>query len=117
MKGGYAVWMGHPVVLRVVAGNLRVPLRGRMLSETDDIVRLRIADSWDIDIFKSMVVCVEHDNPIYVVNEEGERMSALAGNRWEVRRAAIGTAAPLSKDSASPLMNRMNAVRDTLLVL
>jgi hypothetical protein len=44
-------------------------------------------------------------------------MSALAGNRWEVRRAAIGTAAPLSKDSASPLMNRMNAARDTLLVL
>jgi hypothetical protein len=68
MKGGYAVWMGQPVVLRVVAGNLRVPLRGRMLSETEDIVRLRIADSWDIDIFKSMVVCVEHDNPVYMVN-------------------------------------------------
>ena len=68
MEGGYSAWMGQPVVLRVVAGNLRVPLRGRMLSETDDIVRLRIADSWDIDIFKSMVVCVEHDNPVYVVN-------------------------------------------------
>jgi hypothetical protein len=68
MEGGYAAWMGQPVVLRVVAGNLRVPLRGRMLSETNDIVRLRIADSWDIDIFKSMVVCVEHDNPVYVVN-------------------------------------------------
>lgn len=68
MKGGYAAWMGQSVVLRVVAGNLRVPLRGRMLSETDDIVRLRIADSWDIDIFKSMVVCVEHDNPVYMVN-------------------------------------------------
>ena len=44
-------------------------------------------------------------------------MSALAGNRWEVRRAAIGSAAPLSRDSTSPLLNRMNAVRDTLLVL
>ena len=43
-------------------------------------------------------------------------MSALAGNRWEVRRA-VGSAAPLSKDSASPLLNRMNAMRDTLLVL
>jgi hypothetical protein len=68
MEGSYAVWMGQPVVLRVVAGNLRVPLRGRMLSETDEVVRLRIADSWDIDIFKSMVVTVERDNPVHVVN-------------------------------------------------
>ena len=44
-------------------------------------------------------------------------MSALAGNRWDVRREAIGSAAPLSKDSPSPLQNRMNAVRVTLLVL
>src|SRR5262249_37150853 len=33
MEGGYEVWMGQPVILRVVAGNLRVPLRGRLLSE------------------------------------------------------------------------------------
>jgi hypothetical protein len=68
MVGGYAVWMGQPVILRVAAGDLRVPLRGRLLSETDDAVRLRIADSWDVDVFKSMVVAVEHDNPVYVVN-------------------------------------------------
>ncbi len=68
MEGGYAVWMGQPVVLRVVTGNLRVPLRGRLMSETNEVVRLRIADSWDVDIFKSMVVAVEHDNPVYVVN-------------------------------------------------
>ena len=34
MEGGYAVWMGQPVILRVATGNLRVPLRGRLLSET-----------------------------------------------------------------------------------
>jgi len=68
MEGGYAVWMNQPVVLRVVAGSLRVPLRGRIISETSEVVRLRIADSWDVDIFKSMVVGVEHDNPVYVVN-------------------------------------------------
>jgi len=56
------------VILRVLAGNMRVPLRGRLMSETNEILRLRIADSWDIDIFKSMVVAVEHDNPVYVVN-------------------------------------------------
>jgi hypothetical protein len=68
MEGGYAIWMGQPVILRVVAGNLRVPLRGRLVSETTEVVRLRIADSWDVDIFKSMVLGVEHDNPVYVVN-------------------------------------------------
>jgi hypothetical protein len=68
MEGAYEVWMGQPVILRVVAGNLRVPLRGRLLSETSDVVRLRIADSWDVDIFKTMVVGVEHDNPVYVLN-------------------------------------------------
>ncbi len=68
MEGSYAVWMGQPVVLRVMMGNVRVPLRGRLLSETNESLRLRIADSWDVDIFKSMVAAVEHDNPIYVLN-------------------------------------------------
>ena len=68
MVGGYGIWMGQSVILRVVAGNLRVPLRGRLVSETSDVVRLRIADSWDVDIFKSMVLAVEHDNPVYVLN-------------------------------------------------
>ncbi|HXX21288.1 MAG TPA: hypothetical protein VEJ46_17965 [Candidatus Acidoferrum sp.] len=68
MEGGYAVWVGQPVILRVATGNLRVPLRGRLLSETEDVVRLRIADSWDVDIFKSMVVAVEHDVPVHVLN-------------------------------------------------
>ncbi|MGA8072953.1 MAG: hypothetical protein WB995_05715 [Candidatus Acidiferrales bacterium] len=68
MVGGYANWMGQPVILRVVAGNLRVPLRGRLVSETNDVVRLRIADSWDVDIFKSMVAAIEQDTPVYVVH-------------------------------------------------
>jgi hypothetical protein len=68
MEGGYRVWMGQPVILRVATGNLRVPLRGRLLSETDEVVRLRIADSWDVDIFKSMVIGVEHDTPVCVLN-------------------------------------------------
>ena len=68
MEGGYAVWMGQPVILRVVTFNLRVPLRGRLVSETDKSVRLRISDSWDVDIFKSMVAAVEHDVPLCVVN-------------------------------------------------
>jgi hypothetical protein len=68
MEGGYAVWMGQPVILRVVAGNLRVPLRGRLVSETNDVLRLRIADNWDVDVFKSMVVAVEQDTPFTAVH-------------------------------------------------
>ncbi len=68
MEGGYTVWMGQPVVLQVVAGDLRVPLRGRLIGETGDALRLRIADSWDVDIFKSMVVSIDHDRPVVLVN-------------------------------------------------
>jgi hypothetical protein len=68
MDGAYALWLGQSVVLRLVVGNIRVPLRGRLLSETTDVVRLRIADSWDVDIFKSMILAIEHDNPVYVLN-------------------------------------------------
>jgi hypothetical protein len=32
------------------------------------VVRLRIADSWDVDIFKSMVAAIEQDTPVYVVH-------------------------------------------------
>lgn len=64
----YAVWMGQPVILRVVAGNMRVPLRGRLVAETHDAIRLRIADSWDVDIFKSMIIGVEQDTPVRVIH-------------------------------------------------
>jgi len=68
MEGGYTVWLGQPVVLRVVMGNIRVPLRGRLVAETNGSIRLRIDENWDVDIYKSMVVSVEHDNPVHVLN-------------------------------------------------
>lgn len=67
MEGSYTVWMGQPVILRVVAGTLRVPVRGRLVSETGNVLRLRIADNWDVDIFKSMVVAIEQDTPTVMV--------------------------------------------------
>lgn len=67
MEGSYTIWMGQPVILRVVAGSLRVPVRGRLLSETTNVLRLRIADNWDVDIFKSMVVAIEQDSPVMMV--------------------------------------------------
>lgn len=67
MEGSYTVWMGQSVILRVVAGNLRVPVRGRLVSETGSVLRLRIAENWDVDIFKSMVVAIEQDTPMVMV--------------------------------------------------
>jgi hypothetical protein len=52
----------------VLAGNIRVPLRGRLMAETSESVRLRIDESWDVDIFKSMILAIEHDTPVYVLN-------------------------------------------------
>ena len=53
--------MGQPVVLQVSAGNQNVPLRGTMLSESHEAVRMRIGEGWEIDVFKSLVVAVERD--------------------------------------------------------
>jgi hypothetical protein len=67
MKSGFEMWVGLPIVLRVAAGSLRVPLRGTLVAETSEVVRIRIADSWEVDIFKSMITGVEQDAPVLTV--------------------------------------------------
>jgi len=61
VQSAYAVWVGQPVVLQVAAGDLRVPLRGMILGETEQVIRFRVDQAWDIDIYKSMVLAVEQD--------------------------------------------------------
>jgi len=61
MQSAYAVWIGQAVVLQVAAADLRVPLRGIIVGETDDAVQLRVEQTWDIDIYKSMILAVEQD--------------------------------------------------------
>ena len=74
VQGVYAQWAHQPVVLQVASAALRVPLRGIILGETQQSVRFRITgagctcsppykdDSWDIDIYKSMILAVEEDS-------------------------------------------------------
>ena len=62
MQSAYASWVGQAVVLQVAAGDLRVPLRGIIVGESDSAVRFRVGDTWDIDIYKSMILAVEQDN-------------------------------------------------------
>jgi len=62
MQSAYASWVGQAVVLQVAAGDLRVPLRGVIVGESDGAVRFRIGEGWDIDIYKPMILAVEQDN-------------------------------------------------------
>ena len=61
MDRAYATWVGQPVVLQVALGDIKVPLRGTLLKDGVETVRMRIGDGWDVDIFKSMILAVEQD--------------------------------------------------------
>jgi hypothetical protein len=49
------------VVLQVALGDIKVPLRGKLLKENGETVRMRIGDGWDVDIYKAMILGVEED--------------------------------------------------------
>jgi hypothetical protein len=61
MRSAYASWIGQAVVLQVLASDLRVPLRGVVVGESEQALRFRVGDGWDIDIFKTMILAVEQD--------------------------------------------------------
>jgi hypothetical protein len=61
MQTGFNDWLGHAVVLQVALGDIEVPLRGKLLKEGGDTVRMRIGEGWDVDIYKNMILRVEED--------------------------------------------------------
>jgi hypothetical protein len=61
MQTGFNVWLGHAVVLQVALGDIQVPLRGKLLKESGDTVRMRIGEGWDVDIYKNMIMAVGED--------------------------------------------------------
>ena len=62
MASSYALWFGKTVILRLTTGELRVPLRGIIVAESEGTVRFRVGGSWDIDVYKSLILTVEQDN-------------------------------------------------------
>lgn len=62
MDNAYALWLGQQVVLNVASGDVQVPLRGTVVGESERALRFRIGDTWDVDIFKSMILSIEEDN-------------------------------------------------------
>ncbi len=71
MDSAYAPWIGQAVVLQVALGELKVPLRGKLLKDNGGTVRVRIGDGWDVDVYKDMILAVEED--------ASARVSAFAG--------------------------------------
>lgn len=67
MQSPYESWVGKHVLLHVVAGDLKVPVRGTLLGETQSALKFRIGEGWDVDIFKSMVMAVEEDSWMSIV--------------------------------------------------
>jgi hypothetical protein len=61
MDAAYQPWIGQAVILQVALGEVKVPLHGRLLNADGDILRMKIGEGWDIDIYKSMVLAVEED--------------------------------------------------------
>ena len=61
VQSAFAVWLGQAVVLQVASADFQVPLRGIIVGESDEALRFRIGESWDVDIYKSMILAVEED--------------------------------------------------------
>lgn len=65
MDKAYATWIGKPVVLQVALGETKVPLRGKLIKDCGEAVRMHIGDAngagWDVDIYKSLILAVEQD--------------------------------------------------------
>ena len=61
MIDAFQPWVGQSVVLQVALGDIKVPLRGKLLKVGGETVRMRIGEGWDVDIYKAMILAVEHD--------------------------------------------------------
>jgi hypothetical protein len=66
MTNAFQPWVGRSVVLQVALGDIKVPLRGKLLKDGDETVRVRIGEGWDVDIYKAMILAVEQDGMAFV---------------------------------------------------
>ncbi len=64
MDSAFKAWIGQLVVLQVAVGDIKVPLRGKLLKDGGETVRMRIGEGWDVDIYKVMIVAVEEDSMV-----------------------------------------------------
>ena len=63
MESAFALWVGRPVVLRVALGDCKVGVRGTLLKDGIETLKMRVSEGFDIDIYKEMVLAVEEERP------------------------------------------------------
>ena len=61
MVSSFEPWVGKAVVLQLITGETRVPLRGIILAESGGAVRFRITGGWEFDIYKSLILAIERE--------------------------------------------------------
>ena len=64
MENAYKAWVGQSVLLQVALGDIKVPLRGTLLKDGSETIRMRIGEGWDVCIYKSMIMTVERDSMV-----------------------------------------------------
>ena len=62
MELEYKEWLGRPVILKIALEDLEVSLRGKFLRENPKTISIRIDGSWDIEIYKTMILAVGEDD-------------------------------------------------------
>jgi len=77
MPKTYSDWLGRQVVLQIEAGESLVPVRGRVVNESNNALRFRLDGGWEVDIFKEMILRVEVDN-----------YEAFQLSNWEASKSA-----------------------------
>ena len=58
-SGNYSTWINKPVLLHVVTEGSLTALKCVIVGESKAVLRVRVANLWDIDLFKEMILAVE----------------------------------------------------------
>lgn len=61
MDSIFASWIGRLVILRVVLGDSRIGVRGMLVKDGPNTLKMRVSEGLDIDIYKDMVLAVEEE--------------------------------------------------------
>ena len=57
-SGDYSYWLNQWVVLKVATGKSQTELVCAVIAESDAALRIRIADTCEVDIYKDMILGV-----------------------------------------------------------
>jgi ribosome maturation factor RimP len=59
MNSAFDFWIGEQVVVKLDLGQIKTSVRGSILEERADTIRIRIFDGTEVEIYKAMVLAVE----------------------------------------------------------